>query len=328
MSYCHFTQEERYILSVLLKKDFSRKVIARELNRNPSSISREIKRNSTKGIYNPAKAQHKAYYRRKYSKYIAMKIVEHPELEKYIQTNLKRYWTPDEIAGRWNGENHLDQNGHIITISAVIIYKYLYHYPGGYHYCRYLLSCRQNVRKRKDKKKLKRQFIPDRVSIHDRPISIENREEFGHFEGDTLGRVKTDSEVITGLVERKSRYLLIEKIDRLKHTIESFNNLLKPYQSVIQSITLDNGVENVRHRKLNTSVYFCDPYSSWQKGSVENSFKRLRRFIPKKSSLKFLSKKDITHYVNIMNNTPRKCLNYRTPKEVFQSEIKALANPV
>ena len=98
--------------------------------------------------------------------------------------------------------------------------------------------------------------------------------------------------------------------------------LLNPHHDTFKSLTLDNGVENVRYEELNIDTYFCHPYSSWEKGAIENCFKRLRRFIPKKASLKDYSREDIIHFAKIMNDTPRKCLNWKTPKEVFEEQSK------
>lgn len=332
MSYQHFNKDDRNELSILLQKGYSYRNIGIAINKSPSAISREIKQNSVNGIYNPIKANQKAKKNRLYSKFIGMKVRNCNELEQYVINGLKyKRWTPEEIAGRWNSENHLDQQGNKITISAISIYKYLYSVYGE-PLCQYLLSKRQKRKKRNpDKQQQKRELIPDKISINERPVEVSSRAVFAHFEGDTLGKIKIDNEVVAGLLERQSRYLLIMKVPKLKYALDGFNKLLIPYHNIVQSLTLDNGVENIKYQMLKVKTYFCDSYSPWQKGSIENAFKRLRRFIPKKASLKNYSDTDILSFATLMNNTPRKCLNWKTPKEVFDEQIllhsKLLLNP-
>lgn len=322
MSYKHFTQDERNEISILLKRGYSHRDIAGVLEKHHSSVSREVKNNSVNGVYDPKKAQTKSQVKRLRSKYQCMKIVKHPELAKYIEIHLKNdHWTPEEIAGRWNRGKHWQKNGKKLTISAPTIYKYLYSSYGQY-LCQYLCSWRYTKRKRKKGKKQKRQIIPNRTSIEKRPQAVLGRTEFGHWEGDTLGKIKTDTEVVVGLTERMSRFILIGKVPRLKYSMDGFKMLLNPYHETFKSLTLDNGVENARYEELKVDTYFCHPYSSWEKGSIENSFQRLRRFIPKKASLKNYSQEDIIGFAEIMNNTPRKCLNWKTPREVFEEQCK------
>lgn len=314
MKYKHFNLSNRIELSILLKKGYSFRDIGPVLEKNPSSISREINTNSVNGTYDPFKAQHKAYVKRKYSKYQGMKIRENDELETYIQEKLKLRWSPEQIAGRVKLINNEKT-----VVSTKSIYKYLYS-AFGQKLCPYLPSKRYS-RKRRKMKKTKRVMIPNRVLIDNRPKIVDKRTTFGHWEGDTLGRIKSDKQVIAGAVERKSRYLKLIKLPELKCTIDGFKTILSPYHNTIRSLTLDNGVENIRYEKLNIPTFFCHPYSSWEKGTIEHCFKRLRRFIPKKTSLSNFTKQDIYVIVDLMNNTPRKCLKWKTPKEVFDYEL-------
>lgn len=323
MSYKHFTQDDRNQISILLKKGYSQVDIADVLEKNRSSVSREINGNSVNAIYHPKKAQAKAYAKRSKSKYQCMKIVKYPKLIDYIETNMiNNHWTPEEIAGRWNNENHLDKHGKKITISHPSIYKYLYS-NRGQRLCKYLCSKRYSKRRRKEGDKTKKQLIPNRTSIEKRPKKIAKRIEFGHWEGDTLGRIRADSETVVGLTEMMSRFILIDKVPRLKYAMDGFKMLLNPHHDTFKSLTLDNGVENVRYEELNINTYFCHPYSSWEKGGIENLFGRLRRFIPKKASLKDYTREQIIGFAEIMNNTPRKCLNWKTPREVFKEQCAA-----
>ncbi len=315
MKYTHFTKSNRLEISILLNRGYSLRSIAKALGKNHSSISREIRSNSVNGQYEPAKAQVKAINKRRKSKYRGMKIREHPDMESYVVDKIKHYWSPEEIAGRLK---NIEAN--IQYVSAPSIYKYLY---SGYGQClhSYLYSGRWRKRKRYKKKGLRKSRIPNRVSIEKRPKIVIKRARFGDFEGDTLGRIKRDSEVVVGAVERMSRYLMIDKVPQLKYAVDGLKNQLSPYQRVIETLTLDNGVENVRYEELGIDTFFCHPYSSWEKATMENSFGRLRRFILKNSSLKEYSHEQIRRFAELMNNTPRKCLNYRTPKEVFEEQL-------
>jgi len=313
--YTHFTKSDRNELSILLKKGYSLRNISKALKRNPSSISREVKDNSINGAYDPDKAHHRAYVKRKYSKYQGMKIRESNWLEQYIQDKLKSKWTPEEIAGRLKYENDNQS-----VISFKIIYKYL-ETPFGERYKKYLPS--KTWRKRKKQSEKKKQVIENRVSVHERPDIINQRLRSGDFEGDTLGVPKSFKVTLAGLVDRKSLYLLAKKIPRLKETIPAFRELINLSNSL--SLTLDNGVENAKYEVLNVPTYFCDPYSAWQKPLIENSFQRLRRYIPKKANLADYSHQEISDIINNMNNTPRKTLGFRTPREIyFQERIPSI----
>lgn len=311
MKYKHLKQSDRDEISILLKKGYSHRNIADVLEKNHSSISREISINSVKGVYNPRKAQDKSRLKRRMSKYQGMKIVGNIYLEKYIAEKMENDdWTPEEIAGRLKSDN-----GDKSIISAKSIYKYLYSSRGQY-LCKHLPHQRYKPRKNRGKKSRKSN-IPNRKSIHDRPVVVDFNIQFGHFEGDTLGRIKTDNEAIAGVRERMSRKLFICKMPKLKYAMDGFNKMLNPYCDIVESFTLDNGVENTRWEELNIPTFFCDPYSSWQKGGIENDFMRLRRFIPKKASLSNYTEQDIHDIMEKMNNTPRKCLKWKTPNEVW-----------
>lgn len=310
MSYTHFSRVERLELSILLKKGYSIRSVASALRRNPSSVSREIKHNSVNNEYDPDKADHKAYVKRWRSKYQGMKIRKNDWLENEVRTGLGSYRTPEEIAGRLK-----EECGKSI-VSFKTIYKYLYS-PYGQILCQFL-PYKRHYPKKQSEANGKHETIKNRVFINDRPEAINNRSRVGDFEGDLLGVPKTCRITLAGIVDRKSLYFQAKKVERPKYAIEAFDKLLGQVEG--QSITLDNGFENARYLELNLPTYFCHPYRSWEKARIENTFQRLRRFIPKKSSLAGYSDKDIIAIVDIMNNTPRKSLNYRTPKEVFEEQ--------
>lgn len=313
-NYKHFTQDLRDEISILLKKGYSHRDIAKAIGKDHSSVSREIGSNSVKGIYDPRKAQTKARVKRLYSKYQGMKIRDTEGLEEYISQKMKQYWTPEQIAGRLRQDH-----GHTV-ISAKSIYEYLYSIHGQ-HLCQYLTYEQSRKRKGQTRKRGWGAGIKNRVFIDDRPAIVNERTRFGDFEVDTLGAIKTDKAVITGTMERMSRFLVLQKVPRLKYAMDGFKKSLNPYQNVIETVTMDNGFENARFKELNAETYFCHPFSSWEKGSIENAFGRLRRFIPKKQSIKCYSPEKISAIMDIMNSTPRKCLHYRTPAEVFNEHL-------
>ena len=140
-----------------------------------------------------------------------------------------------------------------------------------------------------------------------------------------MGVPKYTRETIAAVVERKSRFIIGKKISRLKYAMDAFKRLLNFGKAL--SATFDNGVENVRHLELGISTYFCHSYSSWEKGLIENSFSLIREYIPKKSSLKNYTESDIQAIINLINERPRKCLGFRTPKEVFEEHLLSANSP-
>lgn len=312
MRYLHFSKSERLELSILLKKGYSIRDIAQALGRNPSSVSREIKNNSVKGRYDPLKAGHKAYWKRWKSKYQGMKVRENPEIERYVHEKAQLYWSPEKISGRLKRETQ----GRL-SVKTDTIYKYLYS-PYGYHLCGYLKSKRQKRKKRKGEKH-PREIIKNRVFIDQRPVVVHERGRYGDFECDTMGRPRYASQhTLVVARERKSRYLLARKVVRLKYAMDGLRSILNPLP--VRSATFDNGVENARYEELGISAYFCHPYSSWEKGSVEQGIGLIRWFIPKKADLKHYSNKNIASIIETINNMPMKCLDYQTPKEVFEEQ--------
>jgi len=321
MSYQHFKRADRMELSILLQKNYSYRDIGKSLKKNASAISREISENSTNGIYDPIKAEYKARLKRRMSKYQGMKIADNPDLEIKVAIGLMAGWSPEEVAGRiaylHNGK---------AVISAKSIYKFCYSVRGQY-LCQYLPHKRCHPRKR-GVAKLAKTLIPNRISIDLRPLVVAEQKRFGDFEGDTLGRPKHENETLVRAVERKSLFFIGRKVARLKYSMDGLKNVLNPHQKIVKSMTLDNGVENARHEELKVKTYFCHPYSSWEKPIIENTFGRLRRFIPKKTSLTNYTDEQISAIIEMMNDTPRKKLGYRTPREVFNElYIKSVKSP-
>lgn len=304
---------ERLELSLLLRKRYSLRAIAEVLGRSHSSLSRELKKNMVNRRYNPAKANTKAQVRRSKSKYQGMKVRETPGMEEYVAEKMKLNWSPELIAGCW-------KKGTGMKLTAESIYKYLYS-AFGQRLCKHLKYKRYGKRRRRLRtKRLPAPHIPDRVSIEKRPLEIGERTTFGHFEADTMGRPKYASQQTLAVMrERLSRKLFAIKVKRLKYTIEGFQKIID--HAPVSSITFDNGLENIRYQELGIPSYFCNPYHSWEKGSVEQGIGQIRSYIPKKADLNHYSQKNIDAIMNTLNNRPMKCLDFQTPNEVFNKNL-------
>lgn len=315
MAYHHITNVEQKEISILLKKDFSLRDIASAMSRDPGTICREIERNSVRGSYEPDKAKVKSRQRRRYSKYQGMKVRERPKLKEFIIRKMQAGWTPEEIAGRL--KTHRKD---LPSISAKGIYKWLYSVHGQ-KYCP--LLCSQHIKPKKRRPKPERSMIPHRVGIEKRPEEANNRTEYGHYETDTIvsGKRHESTAALAVLHERKARYVRLKKIPNLKPA--TFAGALKKIASDVhrRSITYDNGIENRHHEAvasaLNVLTFFCNRYHSWEKGGVENTNGRIRRYISKGSNLADYSDRDIAKIEHWLNHTPRKCLNWNTPYEIM-----------
>jgi len=324
MNYTHFSDAERLEMSILLDKGYSQREVGGALGRPQSSISREIKRNSVKEKYKPKPAKLKARVRRKQSKYQGMKVRERPELETHIIKKLKLHWTPEEIAGRLK-----EVDTHLPYISAKGIYKWLYS-VWGQAYCHLLPKKRHKPRKRR-KEKTKREMIPNRISLHARPVGANERSEFGHFEEDTMvsGRRTKSKAALAVFCERKSRYARLTRMENMKPNTHVIAQQKMAQGLKMKTITYDNGIENKQHekvaKKLHVSTFFCDPYSSWQKGTVENTIGRIRRFIPKGADIAKFTHQQIAAIEHWLNHTPRKCLNFKTPHEIMVANLRFIS---
>lgn len=311
--YKHLNSAERKEISFLLEKGYGPRNIAKIMGRGKSSIAKEVKENSTNGTYDPKKAQHKAYVKRKYSKYQGMKVVRDIGLRNYVEENIKRDWSPDEIAGRLR---YVDKN--IKYASRQAVYKFIYSVYGR-PLERYL---RYKGRKRKGGKKQKADQLPNRIFIEKRPKIVLNRGRYGDWEGDLIVSGKQGKGVLLVLHERKSRYPLIEKIDSRKTDVIN----RKIYQMTgifvcFRSLTIDNDISFTKHEQLSVAlgapIYFCHQYHAWEKGGVENTNKLIRQYVPKGSDISGFNEEYIKEVETKLQNRPRKCLRYKTPLEVM-----------
>jgi IS30 family transposase len=295
---------EREEIFRLLRGGISRRKIAETLGRSPSTISREIRRNSSNLGYLPDSAQRKSEERRVSG---VFKIDRYPQLKSALLNGLEKRWSPEQIAATCYGK---------VTFCHETIYRYIYHAPWAVKFELHQFLWREKPRRSKRKYRKSRSKIQNRISIHKRNDSINNRKHFHHWEADLVHFGKEKQHLITA-IERKSRFLLIVNNPDGKNAANVAQRLGKriaPFKP--KSITLDNGLEFAQHTELPAKTYFCDPYSSWQKGSVENANGLIRKFLPKSFRAE-ITDKMLENIQNIINNKPRKILGWKTPQEIF-----------
>ena len=300
---------ERDEIEILLRKGYTLRSIARVLNRSPNTISYEIATNGGRIGYRAAYANQYARTRAKDKRWQWSKIQENPYLRTYIIAGLSSHWNPDEISGAMRRERQP------FYASKTAIYEWL-RSVHGQRYCPLLYSRRYYRKKRKPK--TARVMIPERVSIHERFLGATNKTRYGHWEGDTMvsGKKTGSGAAMSVVYERKTRFIAAQRIENLKplsHTM-ALQSMLANKKAL--SITQDNGVENREHQHIGIPTFFCDPYSSWQKGGVENANKMIRRYLPKGTDLQTISQAYLDQIISIINHKPRRSLRYRTALEV------------
>jgi IS30 family transposase len=294
---------DRLEIKILLNKRYSYREIGKVLGRSPNTISYEIEVNGGRDGYNPYNADTYAKTRKKDAKVQWRRIEENKELKVYIIEKLKDHWNPDEIS-RYMKDMRMK-----MYVSKNSIYRWLYS-PRGQQYCHQLYSKRYHTKKRV--KKTERVMIPERVGIEERSLGAYNRTRYGHWENDTIVSRKGCSGGLSVGLERKTRLVVATKVKSMSTTehMEAIQKQIQRYKTL--SITFDNGIENKQHKTLGVPTFFCKPYSSWQKGGVENANKMLRHFFPKGTNFRKISQKQVDEAVHFINNKPRKILGYKT----------------
>src|ERR1700712_27677 len=327
--YGQLSLEERIEISRLHADGKSQKDIASVLDRAPSTISRELRRNSRRtkvwaGGYEPVRAQQLAERRRRQDG--RFKLARQPDLREYVGNSLAMGHSPEQIAGRLA----LD-HGRVI-ISHESIYRFIYHRSAQKDYWHRLLprhKLRRGHRGRRGGSPAS--FIKQRRPITERPAEVEGRQVPGHWEADFMLFARYGQGVLV-LHERQTRFGIVRcprdrKALRTARTIA--RQLGKLPQAMRKTISFDNGTEFAEHHRLHqplgVQTFFCDPHSPWQKGGVENSIGRLRPPLPRKTDLKSITAAEIQRYVQRLNNTPRKCLDFKTPAEAFSKLISTVA---
>ncbi len=327
MLYTHLTPFERGKIELLVRSGWSRRRIADEMKRNPSTISREVKRSSDRrGRYQALTAQ-LAYQARRTRCVKPRKLEQYPRLRAYVCEKIREQWSPDEIACTLRLDFPRDRS---MRISHETIYTFVYadKRQNGTLYAHLRQSHRK--RRRRQNTYTKRGLFPGRVGIEQRPKIVDTRRRVGDWEGD-LVHGRQGAPAILTLVERKHGYLLAHKVDN-KRAYTVGRAFLKAFRCVpdqlLKTITLDNGNEfadfKTIEKDLETNIYFADPYCAWQRGTNENTNGLLRQYIPKKADLHAFTQSDLNHIVEKLNNRPRKRLKYRTPAQLFQKATGAL----
>jgi IS30 family transposase len=347
-TFTHLTQQQRDRIKALKDAGHSSRKIGRTLGIPHTTVSRELKRNSyapvatvrgrwrhlpshqeRAGTYNPAYAQHKAYLRRRAVLHQRTKLSAHRGLREFVVAGLEAHWNPDEIAGylKRHQEHEVpcgEDGCGLGYASKTTIYRWLTTTPAALH--RLELYSQRRPRPKRYPQRRGRSPIPDRQPLAKRPDTAGDRQEPGHWEGDTVvsGTHTGSRAALAVVVERTSRLLVARLIPDLRPAAfaGAVNGMLE--DKFVRTLSLDNGFENIYHQQITratgATVYFTDPYSSWQKGGVENANKMLRRYIPKGSDLALLTQAQVDEYVEKINNKPRKILGYKSALQVAEEE--------
>ena len=327
MNYIHLTIEERACITRFKEMKLSIREIARMINRNPSTISRELKRNSYKtGIrgsitrYVPTNAQNKYKIRRLNCHRPTKNNVQ---VISYISDKIQLHWSPDQIINRDEDNKPKD------FPSLSTIYRWIHF---GYIPKTQITHLRRQGRFKRPAE-TRGKFNLGKT-IKKRPKEVFKRNTFGHWEADTVVSGKIDNYTLkskycfVSLAERKTRLYLVKWIpDRKEETVtKAIIELLKDFpKEAVKTITCDRGKEFAGWKsieeELKTNIYFADPYCAWQKGTNENSNGLLREFYPKQMDLSQTNEKEVQQVIELLNNRPRKCINYKTPNELFNEYL-------
>ena len=320
----HLSPEERDRIAVLRGKGLGVNEIAKQLDRDKGSISRELRRNAPPvhtGYYLPHMAQER-YEKRNRQRAMRPRL-KTKRVRAYVVRQVKAGWSPELIAGRlavlWPQER----------VCHETIYDWVYTERKDLIPC--LVKAHKKRKRRGYSRKHTKAHIPGRVPISERPKSVEARKTFGHWEADTAVSRQSKAAICV-VAERKSRLVKISRLNR--KTAREMRRALKRALSRLPkkmrlSITFDNGSENVEHLELRNNLdlktYFCAAFHSWEKGTVENIIGMIRRYLPKKTDFAKVTNATLKWIERRLNNRPRKCLGYLTPAEVYRRGVAITA---
>jgi len=318
--YTQLTIEDRCAIARLQAAGTSIRKIAADLGRPPSTIARELKRNrGTQGDYQPRYAEQKSRARR----WSGSRLDRNPALRRRVLSLLRGGWSPEAVAARLNRDNGRQ------TISYETIYRFIYAQIArhkDYSWRHYLPRGKSKRGHYGTRGGSATTFIALRCSIGARPEAANDRSSPGHWEADLMCFSKY-GQVLLFLHERHTRLLIAARPKTKEADViaQAIKEILAPLpQAWRQSVTFDNGTEFAFHYELHdigTETYFCDPYAPWQKGGVENAIGRMRRILPRKTDLATISDDQFTGLIQRYNNTPRKCLDWHSPAEVFWDKL-------
>lgn len=322
-NYKHLSLEEREHLAQLHWEGKTLGEIAKALGRNKSTICRELARNKAPihNRYTPCRAHARSCERKTSAN--THERLKNDLIRQYVRERLALGWSPEQISGRLR----IDHPSQYINHEA--IYQFIYHRQNPDR-VEMINQLRRAHRKRRNKgigRKQRKTKIPNRISIDLRPKSVESRNHYGHWEGDSLISRKSKAALNT-LTERKSRLVLITKLNR-KGAAETNSAVIKRLRKLPiagrRTLTLDNGTENASHEKLTAKLgikcYFAHPYASWERGTNENINGLIRWYLPKGTDFSKIDKEQIAQIEFLLNSRPRKCLGYKTPLEVAASSV-------
>ena len=318
--YDQISIRERCDIARLRAEGQSIRQIASTLDRSPSTVTREVKRNSgSQGEYQPMYADEQCRARR----WTGSKMDRDPELRNLVVGLLAKGWSPEQVVNRLQRELGTQ------IISHETIYRFIYAQIArtkDYRWRRLLPRGKSKRGWYGRRGGSPASLIALRCPVRERPKTVESRRASGHWEVDLM-LFSTYGQGVLVLHERYSRLLLVSRPagKDAQPIAQAIKEMLGPLPAAWrQTVTFDNGTEFALHYELHdigTETYFCDTHSPWQKGGVENAIGRMRRKLPRKTDLRSLSDERLTSIVQEYNNTPRKCLDYQTPAEVFWGNL-------
>jgi len=317
----HLTIKDREKIFLYLNLGYSKRHIAKLLNRNHSVISREITNNQNdEGNYLPHQAQVKVVDRKSTAN--QNNASKDKRIWRYVKDRLVYGWSPEQISGCMEK----DIGGYACTET---IYNYIYAKKNRHLTLLVYLRRKKKRRTKKEGRRTQREKLKNRVFLEERPEEANLRMKAGHWETDLMEGKRINKDCISVTVDRKTRYVLLAK-SKDKGSIEKKSALINQLAGLLptfrRSITCDNGSEQALHeeiaRELKLNIFFCHPYSSWEKGLVENTIGLIREYLPKKTSLEHVTQRDLNLIASRLNGRPRKCLGFKTPKEVILKELR------
>jgi transposase, IS30 family len=314
---------ERMVIEWALTKGRSHRSIAWTLGRDRRVIDREVERNKPEGRPYTARLAMQLTHRREDAR-CRRKLEKDEPLRAFVVKRLKEEFSPEQVAGLLKAQPPGDLQGR--SVSHESIYQYIYQGEGRYGGLYKHLRRHQKRRKKRGARKHKKTHIQERISIHDRPVVIDRRQRLGDLECDLLESPRSDRHALSVHYERKSQFVKLHRVLD-KTAWQTHEALLKTLDffptSFVKSVTFDNGPETSLHHVLryeyDVETYHCDPYSSWQKGGVENINGLIRQYIPKGTKISSLTDEYIQFIEGRLNNRPRKKHNYKTPNQILDS---------
>jgi IS30 family transposase len=318
--YDQLTVEERCAIAELYRSGRSIRQIAAAVDREPSTISRELKRNTgsgpSSGAYQAGYAQQQTEARR----WSGTRLDRDPALRDRVLGLLAQGWSPEQVVGRLKREEGRTVIG-CETIYRFISAQLKRTNDGAWR--RYLPRAKAKRGRRRKRGGSPALLIKDRVSVHQRPPAALDRHQVGHWEADFMLFARYGQSVLV-LHERTSRLTALVRTSSRKAepTALLLAQIIEPLPKRLRrSLTFDNGTEFAEHHRLAIKTFFCDPHAPWQKGGVENAVGRIRRWLPRQTNLEDLDLDDVLNAAVAYNHTPRRCLDFQTPAEVFSKVL-------